>query len=356
MAAKAKSDIEIARAAKKRPILEIGAKLGIPAESLDPYGNDKAKVSAEFIIARRPARRQADPRHRHQPDAGGRREDDDDRRPRRRAEPHRQARRDLPARALARALLRHEGRRGRRRLCPGRADGGHQPPFHRRFPRHHLGAQSSVRDDRQPYLLGQRARYRYPPHRLAARHGHERPRASRDRLLARRRRQRFSARRRVRHHRRLGDHGDPLPRQGSRRSAEAHRRHRHRLSPRQERGDGARPEGRRRDDRAPDEGDAAEPRADDGEQSRLHPRRAVRQHRAWLQFGDGDEDGAETRRLCGDRSRLRRRPRRGEILRHQMPRGRAEPLGRRHRRDRARAQDAWRRRQATRCRRRTSRR
>ena len=39
---------------------------------------------------RGPAGRQADPRHRDQPDAGGRRQDDDDRRARRRAEPHRQ--------------------------------------------------------------------------------------------------------------------------------------------------------------------------------------------------------------------------------------------------------------------------
>jgi hypothetical protein len=44
-----KSDIAIARAAKKKPILEIGAKLGIPADQLVPYGHDKAKVSAEFI-------------------------------------------------------------------------------------------------------------------------------------------------------------------------------------------------------------------------------------------------------------------------------------------------------------------
>jgi formate--tetrahydrofolate ligase len=49
MSAKVKSDIEIARAASKRPIMEIGQKLGIPAESLEPYGHDKAKVSAEFI-------------------------------------------------------------------------------------------------------------------------------------------------------------------------------------------------------------------------------------------------------------------------------------------------------------------
>ena len=47
--AEVKSDIEIARGAKKKPILEIGAKLGIPAEHLLPYGHDKAKVSAEFI-------------------------------------------------------------------------------------------------------------------------------------------------------------------------------------------------------------------------------------------------------------------------------------------------------------------
>ena len=44
-----KSDIEIARAAKKKPIQEVGAKIGIPKEHLLPYGHDKAKISAEFI-------------------------------------------------------------------------------------------------------------------------------------------------------------------------------------------------------------------------------------------------------------------------------------------------------------------
>ncbi|RWD87745.1 formate--tetrahydrofolate ligase [Mesorhizobium sp.] len=47
--AEVKSDIEIARAANKKPIQEIGAKIGIPNEHLLPYGHDKAKVSAEFI-------------------------------------------------------------------------------------------------------------------------------------------------------------------------------------------------------------------------------------------------------------------------------------------------------------------
>ncbi len=44
-----KSDIEIAREAKKKPIQEIGAKLGIASEHLLPYGHDKAKISEAFI-------------------------------------------------------------------------------------------------------------------------------------------------------------------------------------------------------------------------------------------------------------------------------------------------------------------
>ena len=46
-----KSDIEIARGARKRPIQEVGGKIGIPGEHLLPYGHDKAKISAEFIQA-----------------------------------------------------------------------------------------------------------------------------------------------------------------------------------------------------------------------------------------------------------------------------------------------------------------
>ena len=44
-----KTDIEIAREANKKPIQEIGEKLGIPTEHLLPYGHDKAKVGQEFI-------------------------------------------------------------------------------------------------------------------------------------------------------------------------------------------------------------------------------------------------------------------------------------------------------------------
>lgn len=44
-----KTDIEIAREAKKLPIQKIGAKLGISSDDLLPYGHDKAKVSQSFI-------------------------------------------------------------------------------------------------------------------------------------------------------------------------------------------------------------------------------------------------------------------------------------------------------------------
>ena len=48
-----KSDIEIARAARKKPIQDIGEKIGIGAEHLIPYGRDKAKVDAAFIAAQK---------------------------------------------------------------------------------------------------------------------------------------------------------------------------------------------------------------------------------------------------------------------------------------------------------------
>ena len=56
-----------------------------------------------------------------------------------------------------------------------------------------------------------------------------------------------------------------------------------------------------------------------------------------------DHDRAQARRLRGDGSGLRRRPRRGEIPRHQVPQGGAQARLRRHRRHHPRAEDAWRR-------------
>jgi formate--tetrahydrofolate ligase len=44
-----KSDIEIAREARMRPIMEVGQGLGIPHEDLIPYGHTKAKVHLDYI-------------------------------------------------------------------------------------------------------------------------------------------------------------------------------------------------------------------------------------------------------------------------------------------------------------------
>jgi len=46
-----KSDLEIARETKMRPIAEIAAKLHIPDDALEPYGRHKAKVGFDFIKA-----------------------------------------------------------------------------------------------------------------------------------------------------------------------------------------------------------------------------------------------------------------------------------------------------------------
>ena len=44
-----KSDLEIARETKLRPIAEIAAKLDIPDDALEPYGRHKAKIGLDFV-------------------------------------------------------------------------------------------------------------------------------------------------------------------------------------------------------------------------------------------------------------------------------------------------------------------
>jgi formate--tetrahydrofolate ligase len=46
-------DLEIARAAKLRPIAEIAARAGIPDEALEPYGKYKAKIGLDFVARAR---------------------------------------------------------------------------------------------------------------------------------------------------------------------------------------------------------------------------------------------------------------------------------------------------------------
>ena len=43
------SNIEIAQRATLQPIVQIAARLGIPAASLEPYGHYKAKIGFDFL-------------------------------------------------------------------------------------------------------------------------------------------------------------------------------------------------------------------------------------------------------------------------------------------------------------------
>ena len=144
--AEVKSDIEIARAAKKQLIMEIGAKLAIPPEHLLPYGHDKAKISAEFIASKKNGKdgklilvTAINPT----PAGEGKTTttvglgDGLNRIGKRAVVCIREA-------SLG-PNFGDEGRRRRRRLRAGGADGGHEPPLHRRLPRHHHGAQSALR-------------------------------------------------------------------------------------------------------------------------------------------------------------------------------------------------------------------
>ena len=110
-----KTDIEIAREAKKQPIMAIGAKLGIPADDLLPYGHDKAKVGQSFLKSlesRKDGKLILVTAINPTPAGEGK---------------------------TTTTVGLGDGLNGRR-LCAGRADGGDEPAFHRRFPRHHLGA------------------------------------------------------------------------------------------------------------------------------------------------------------------------------------------------------------------------
>ncbi len=167
---------------------------------------------------------------------------------------------------------------------------------------------------------------------------HERPRAARHHRRAGRAGQRLSAPGRLRHRRRVRGDGDLLPVVFARRPQGAPGQDRRRLHPRPEARSRARPAGARRDDGAAQGCVEAEPRADAREQPGVHPRRPLRQHRARLQLGDRDQGGAEARRLRRHGGRVRRRPRRGEVHRHQVPQVRSAAQPRRAGRDDPRAQ------------------
>ncbi len=92
--------------------------------------------------------------------------------------------------------------------------------------------------------------------------------------------------------------------------------------------------GRRRDDRAAQGDDQAEPRADARGAAGVRALRAVREHRARQQLARRRPRRAEARRLRRDRERLRLRHGDGEVLRHRLPARQPPPRRGRARRDR----------------------
>ena len=164
-----KPDIEIAQAAAMRPISEIAAeKLGIPTDAVLPYGKYKAKISLDYIrsLCDRPKGKLILVTAITPTPAG--------------------EGKTTTTVGLGDALN-HIGKKAilclrepslgpcfglkggcsRRRLCPGCADGGHQPALHRRFSRHRRRQQPARRNGRQSRLLGQRTRYRSASGHLA---------------------------------------------------------------------------------------------------------------------------------------------------------------------------------------------
>ena len=219
-----KNSLEIAQDAELRPIEEIGAELGLEPEEIEPYGRYKGKISLAALdrLADRPDGKLVCVTGMTPTKAGegktttsvaltegmgyiGR----------------------SPVLCLREPSLgpgvRDEGRRGRRRLRPGGADGGPQPPLHRRHPRDRRRQQPARGDPRRLDPARQPAPHRRPAGDLEARRRHERPRPAPGRARARRRRQRLPARERLRHHRRLRGDGDPRRRPRPPGPAPAHR-------------------------------------------------------------------------------------------------------------------------------------
>ena len=226
-----KSDIEISQAAKKRPIIDIAReRLGIAPENLDPYGHYKAKLSMDFVKSL-----QDKPNGKlilvsaitPTPAGEGK---------------------TTTTVGLTDALN-HIGKKAM--LClrepslgpsfgmkGGAAGGGYAQVVPMEDINLHFTGDFHAITSANNLLAAMVDNHIYwgnalgiDQRRVVWRrvHRHERPRAALDRLLARRRRQRLPARGRVRHHGRLGDHGDLLPRQGPRRPQGAARQHRRRL-------------------------------------------------------------------------------------------------------------------------------
>ena len=117
-------------------IRDIAREAGIAEEYLEQYGNYKAKIDTKFFQDHQGPDGKLILVTAITPTPAGEGEDHHHRGPSRRPAKDRQEIRGGPAGALSGPGLRPEGAGRRRRLCPGGAYGGHQPPLHRGLPRH----------------------------------------------------------------------------------------------------------------------------------------------------------------------------------------------------------------------------
>ena len=136
------NDLEIARSIPLRPLSEVARVMGLRDEDLEPYGHSKAKVKLDML-----ADGEETPSGKYivvtaiTPTPLGEGKTVHTVGISQALNPDRQAHllRDPPA--LDGAGVRHQGRRRRRRLQPGRAAGGAQPAPDGGLPRGHVGAQ-----------------------------------------------------------------------------------------------------------------------------------------------------------------------------------------------------------------------
>ena len=203
------TDLDIARQATLRPLTDIavgGRDPARPARALrhrcgeDRPGGDRRDGRPAAGQVRRGLGDHADSARRGQDHRRGR------------AEPgvlaHRQAGDAGDPPAVDGADVRHQGWRRRRRLQPGRADGAAQPAPHRRRPRRHRRHQHVRRRRRRARVPRQPVRARPAPDHLAAFDRRQRPVAAQHRDRPRVAARRHATRDRLRHHRRVGGHGD----------------------------------------------------------------------------------------------------------------------------------------------------
>src|SRR6516165_7183956 len=304
-----KTDIEISQAAKKRPIIDVAReRLGLTPENLEPYGHYKAKVSMDLIksLQNKPNGKLILVSAINPTPAG--------------------EGKTTTTVGLTDALN-HIGKKAM--LCirepslgpsfgmkGGAAGGGY--------------AQVVPMEDINLHFTGDFHAITSANNLLAAmidNHIYYGNALGIDaRRVAWRRRQWFSARRRLRYHGCFRSDGDLLPGAQSRRSEKSSWQYRRRLYARSQADSRPRSQGAWRHDRAPQRSAGAQSGADAGRHARLHPWRAIRQYRAWLQLGAGDDHGVKACRLRGDRGGLRRRSRWREIYGPNAARPASRPI------------------------------